>query len=65
MAKNKRVSVTITELEDGYFAEINAGWRKNTKLSSDTLLGLLRKIVAKVNDSFGGTVLLKDVFEEA
>lgn len=65
MGKTKRLSVTITELEDGYFAEINAGWRKKSKVSSDSLEKLLRKVVVRVGDALDHPVLAKDIFEES
>jgi len=60
----KKVKIEIEQLEDGYYATIKFKRWGNHKVSSDTLVVLLKKIVVRTGDVYGETIFTKEVFDE-
>jgi len=60
----KKVKVEIEKLEDGYYAKLHLKRLGNQKVSSDTLLGILKKIVVRVGEAYSEQIFTKEVFDE-
>jgi len=61
----KKVKLCIEHLEDGFLAEIKTRRiRGNKKVSSDTLKGLLKKVVPRIATAYGETIYLDDLSED-
>ena len=60
----KKVKVEIEKLEDGYYATVKHKRLGNAKVSSDTLLGILKKLVVRIGEAYSEHIFVKKVFDE-